>query len=93
MLLISGIYVKVYETNMLFPVCVCIQIAISVLRVLLFIARPRTYVLGNIPNSVIYRNVEHYPNATTEVNTYQKTLLLCIGSQDGLMKGKKESKL
>ncbi|KAG4981899.1 hypothetical protein AAZX31_10G028300 [Glycine max] len=40
-----------------------IAIAISVLRVLLFIARPRTFVLGNIPNSVIYRNVEHYPNA------------------------------
>ncbi|KAK7393509.1 hypothetical protein VNO78_22067 [Psophocarpus tetragonolobus] len=40
-----------------------IAIAISVLRVLLFIARPRTFVLGNIPNSMIYRNVEHYPNA------------------------------
>jgi len=34
-----------------------------VLRVLLFIARPKTSVLGNIPNSVIYRNVEQYPNA------------------------------
>jgi len=30
---------------------------------LLFVARPRTFVLGNIPNSVIYRNIEHYPNA------------------------------
>ncbi|KAG5063124.1 hypothetical protein JHK85_004307 [Glycine max] len=40
-----------------------IAIVISVLRVLLFIARPRTFVLGNIPNSVIYRNVEHYQNA------------------------------
>ncbi|XP_054794427.1 sulfate transporter 3.1-like isoform X1 [Prosopis cineraria] len=41
-----------------------IAVAISVLRVLLFIARPRTSVLGNIPNSVVYRNVEQYPNAT-----------------------------
>ncbi|XP_061375314.1 sulfate transporter 3.1-like [Gastrolobium bilobum] len=40
-----------------------IAVAISVLRVLLFVARPRTHVLGNIPNSVIYRNVEQYPNA------------------------------
>ncbi|KAK7355839.1 hypothetical protein VNO80_15101 [Phaseolus coccineus] len=40
-----------------------IAVAISVLRVLLFIARPRTFVLGNIPNSGIYRNVEQYPNA------------------------------
>jgi len=42
---------------------ICFQVAISVLRVLLFIARPRTFVLGNIPNSGIYRNVEQYPNA------------------------------
>lgn len=39
------------------------QVAISVLRLLLFVARPRTSVLGNIPNSEVYRNVEHYPNA------------------------------
>ncbi|XP_027363370.1 sulfate transporter 3.1-like [Abrus precatorius] len=40
-----------------------IAVAISILRILLFVARPRTFVLGNIPNSVIYRNVEQYPNA------------------------------
>ncbi|KAF7804728.1 sulfate transporter 3.1 [Senna tora] len=40
-----------------------IAVAISVLRVLLFVARPRTFVLGNIPNSEVYRNVEQYPNA------------------------------
>ncbi|OIW12653.1 hypothetical protein TanjilG_24586 [Lupinus angustifolius] len=38
-------------------------VALSLLRILLFITRPRTFVLGNIPNSVIYRNVEQYPNA------------------------------
>ncbi|KAK9086953.1 hypothetical protein Syun_029347 [Stephania yunnanensis] len=40
-----------------------IAVALSVLRVLLVIARPRTHVLGNIPNSMIYRNVDHYPVA------------------------------
>jgi sulfate transporter 3 len=40
-----------------------VQLALSVLRVLLFVARPRTFVLGNIPNSSAYRNVEHYPIA------------------------------
>ncbi|XP_010256148.1 PREDICTED: sulfate transporter 3.1-like isoform X1 [Nelumbo nucifera] len=38
-----------------------IAVALSVLRVLLFVARPRTTVLGNIPNSMVYRSVEHYP--------------------------------
>ncbi|KAE8704041.1 Sulfate transporter 3.1 [Hibiscus syriacus] len=40
-----------------------IAVAISVLRLLLFVARPRTFILGNLPNSTIYRNVEQYPNA------------------------------
>lgn len=40
------------------------QVGISMLRVILFVARPRTFVLGNIPNSVIYRSVNQYPNAS-----------------------------
>ncbi|RDX85464.1 Sulfate transporter 3.1, partial [Mucuna pruriens] len=40
-----------------------IAIVVSVLRILLFVARPRTFLLGNIPNSAVYRNVEQYPNA------------------------------
>ncbi|KAG7025508.1 Sulfate transporter 3.1, partial [Cucurbita argyrosperma subsp. argyrosperma] len=40
-----------------------LQVAISLLRLLLFVARPRTLVLGNLPNSTVYRNVEQYPNA------------------------------
>lgn len=39
------------------------QVGLSLLRVLLFVARPRTMVLGNIPDSVIYRSVDQYPNA------------------------------
>ena len=40
------------------------QVAISVIRVVLFVARPRTFVQGNLPNSMVYRNVEQYPNAS-----------------------------
>ncbi|CAL8161249.1 unnamed protein product [Prunus armeniaca] len=32
-------------------------------RVLLFVERPVTFVQGNLPNSMVYRNVEQYPNA------------------------------
>lgn len=42
-----------------------IAVALSLLRVLLYVARPRTLVLGNIPDSNIYRNVEQYPNTDT----------------------------
>lgn len=41
------------------------QVALSLLRVLLFVARPRMLVLGNIPDSKIYRNVEQYTNTDT----------------------------
>ncbi|KAE9585555.1 putative SLC26A/SulP transporter [Lupinus albus] len=40
-----------------------IAVGICVLRVLLFVARPKTFAQGNIPNSGLYRNVEQYPNA------------------------------
>ncbi|XXG65253.1 hypothetical protein AAC387_Pa05g3004 [Persea americana] len=42
-----------------------IAVGISVLRLLLFVARPRTSALGNIPNSMIYRSVDQYPDATS----------------------------
>ncbi|KAG9153026.1 hypothetical protein Leryth_025456 [Lithospermum erythrorhizon] len=41
-----------------------IAVSISLLRVLLFVARPRTVVLGNLPNSKVYRNVEQYKNTS-----------------------------
>ncbi|XWS13701.1 hypothetical protein CRYUN_Cryun36dG0060400 [Craigia yunnanensis] len=40
-----------------------IAITVSLLRILLFVARPRTIVLGNIPNSGIYRSMDQYPIA------------------------------
>ncbi|XP_047328069.1 sulfate transporter 3.1-like [Impatiens glandulifera] len=39
-----------------------LAVALSLLRVILFVARPRTIELGNIPNSMIYRSVDQYPN-------------------------------
>ena len=39
------------------------QVTLSLLRVLLFVARPRTFALGNIPNSMAYRSVDQYPIA------------------------------
>lgn len=41
------------------------QVAISILRLLLFVARPKTSALGIIPNSMIYRSVDQYPVATS----------------------------
>ncbi|KAL9227531.1 hypothetical protein vseg_003211 [Gypsophila vaccaria] len=42
-----------------------IAVALSILRVLLFVSRPRTFVLGNVPNSMCYRSVDQYPTAQT----------------------------
>lgn len=41
-----------------------LAVAISVMRVLLFVARPKTFILGNVPNSMAYRNTEQYTNAS-----------------------------
>ncbi|KAL0457162.1 UNVERIFIED_CONTAM: Sulfate transporter 3.1 [Sesamum latifolium] len=40
-----------------------IAVAISLLRILLFVARPKTSVMGGIPNSTTYRSIEQYPKA------------------------------
>ncbi|KAL8530524.1 hypothetical protein ACS0TY_007529 [Phlomoides rotata] len=42
-----------------------LAIGLSIMRVLLFVARPKTFVLGNLPNSKVYRNVDHYQNANS----------------------------
>lgn len=39
------------------------QIGISILKVLLQITRPKTVMLGNIPGTGIYRNLDHYKEA------------------------------
>ncbi|KAK9013478.1 hypothetical protein V6N11_041485 [Hibiscus sabdariffa] len=60
-LVCMGAYIGVVFASV--EVGLVIAVAISVLRLLLFVARPRTFILGNLPNSTIYRNVEQYPNA------------------------------
>ncbi|KAG6434944.1 hypothetical protein SASPL_106589 [Salvia splendens] len=40
-----------------------LAIGLSIIRVLLFVARPRTLVLGNLPGSKEYRNIDHYEKA------------------------------
>ncbi|MBA0628927.1 hypothetical protein Godav_023557 [Gossypium davidsonii] len=42
-----------------------ISIIVSLLRIILFVARPRTMVLGNIPNSGIYRSMDQYQIANS----------------------------
>ncbi|CAF2034909.1 unnamed protein product [Brassica napus] len=42
-----------------------LSVGISVLRLLLFVGRPKIYLMGKIQNTEIYRNIEQYPQATT----------------------------
>lgn len=41
-----------------------IAVAISMVRVILHVTRPQTAVLGNIPNTTVYRSIEQYTDAT-----------------------------
>ncbi|KAL3676252.1 hypothetical protein R1sor_026201 [Riccia sorocarpa] len=43
-----------------------IAVSVSFAKILLFVTRPHTALLGNIPDTKVYRNVEQYPEATTE---------------------------
>ncbi|KAL5218131.1 hypothetical protein ABZP36_018815 [Zizania latifolia] len=40
-----------------------VAVGISILRVLLFVARPRTTVLGNVPNSMVFRRMDQHTTA------------------------------
>ncbi|KFK30874.1 hypothetical protein AALP_AA6G037000 [Arabis alpina] len=42
-----------------------LSVGISVMRLLLFVGRPKIYVMGNIQNTEIFRNIEQYPQANT----------------------------
>ncbi|KAL6184972.1 hypothetical protein ACLB2K_041107 [Fragaria x ananassa] len=53
-----------------------IAIVISLLRLILFITRPRTLNLGKIPNTSVYRSVDQYPAA----NSIPGILILQIDS-------------
>ncbi|KAK9086952.1 hypothetical protein Syun_029346 [Stephania yunnanensis] len=53
-----------------------IAVSLSLLRVLLYISRPRTLVIGNIPGSKMYKSMDHY----TLASTVPGILILQIGS-------------
>ncbi|KAI4342719.1 hypothetical protein MLD38_027309 [Melastoma candidum] len=53
----NGVVFSSVETGLI------IAVTLSLLRLLISIARPRTFELGNIPNSMIYRSIDQYPNA------------------------------
>lgn len=40
------------------------QVGLALVRAMLYVARPATCKLGNIPDSNLYRDVEQYPGAT-----------------------------
>ncbi|XP_078160059.1 sulfate transporter 1;2 isoform X4 [Carex rostrata] len=41
-----------------------IAVAISLAKILIQVTRPRTALLGNLPGTDVYRNIEQYPEAT-----------------------------
>uniref|UniRef100_A0A251IQV0 STAS domain-containing protein n=1 Tax=Manihot esculenta TaxID=3983 RepID=A0A251IQV0_MANES len=41
-----------------------IAVAISFAKILLQVTRPRTAILGNLPGTTVYRNIQQYPGAT-----------------------------
>ncbi|KAF3971557.1 hypothetical protein CMV_004863 [Castanea mollissima] len=54
-----GVVFKSMEIGLL------IAVAISFAKILLQVTRPRTAVLGRLPGTLVYTNVEQYPNALT----------------------------
>ncbi|GMY39129.1 high affinity sulfate transporter 2-like [Fagus crenata] len=54
-----GVVFKSVEIGLL------IAVAISFAKILLQVTRPRTAVLGKLPGTHVYRNVDQYPKATT----------------------------
>ena len=41
------------------------KVAISFAKILLQVTRPRTAILGKLPGTNVYRNIEQYPKAAT----------------------------
>lgn len=53
-----------------------LQVGLALLRALLYVARPASSKLGNIPDTSVYRDMEQYPGAID----IPKTLILQLGS-------------
>lgn len=52
------------------------QVGLSLLRALIYVARPAICKLGRIPNSILYRDTDQYPHAIQEPGI----LILKLGS-------------
>lgn len=55
---LSYVFLNVFEL-----LCV-LQVVISFAKILLQVTRPRTALLGKIPRTNLYRNIQQYPEAT-----------------------------
>ncbi|XP_072994540.1 probable sulfate transporter 3.5 [Typha latifolia] len=53
-----------------------VSVGLSILRALLYVARPTTCKLGNVKNTEIFRDIEQYPDATS----FSSILILQLGS-------------
>ncbi|CAL9009635.1 unnamed protein product [Prunus brigantina] len=62
-----------------------LAVAISVIRVLLFVARPRTFIQGNLLNSMVYRNVEHW-----DLHDLKATMAGCMSAPSKTIKSRKK---
>ncbi|KAL2608192.1 hypothetical protein R1flu_026765 [Riccia fluitans] len=63
-LVLAGAFFGVFFISVEFGLL--IAVAISFAKILLHVTRPHTALLGNIPDTTVYRNVEQYPEATAE---------------------------
>lgn len=46
--------------------CLILQVCISFAKIILQVTRPRTAVLGKIPRTGVYRNTQHFPEASKD---------------------------
>ncbi|XP_008780888.2 sulfate transporter 1.3-like [Phoenix dactylifera] len=81
-----------------------VAVSISLAKILLQVTRPRTALLGNLPSTMIYRNIEQYPEATkvpgvlivrvdsaiyfTNSNYVKERILRWLGDEEEQLKAK-----
>ncbi|KAL2608193.1 hypothetical protein R1flu_026766 [Riccia fluitans] len=63
-LVLAGAFFGVFFVSI--EIGLLIAVIISFAKILLHVTRPHTALLGNIPDTTVYRNVDQYPEATTE---------------------------
>ncbi|XP_019439834.1 PREDICTED: high affinity sulfate transporter 2-like isoform X2 [Lupinus angustifolius] len=92
-----GVIFKSVEIGLL------IAVVISFAKILLQVTRPRTVVLGKVPGTNVYRNIQQYPKATqisgmliirvdsaiyfSNSNYIKERILRCLANEDAQRKG------